>query len=268
MWARSRSVMVLRVRHCAREVNLMVTLASQVRPLAERRFFTWMAVTMAAAAFAGFAPTYYLSAFNAAPRPLLTPSVHIHAALATTWILVLIAQVRLIAYQRRDVHRLLGIAGSLGGAATFVLGIYVAIHSERRVHNAATAGTLLDPYVFLIFPFTTMGMFAGCAALGVMQRRHAEAHKRFMLLATASLIIPALARLVTQIQSAMGVIGVPGVVGAVLAVNVFLAAMVVHDFHMRGRLHPVTLWGGGILLLSEPLRFLIGFSAPWQAFAR
>lgn len=246
----------------------MVSLASQVRPLTERRFFTWMAIAMAASAFAGFAPTYYLSAFNHGPRPVLSPSVHIHGALATTWILVLIAQARLIAYQRRDLHRLLGIAGSLIGAATFVLGIYVAIHSERRVHSAATAGTLLDPYVFLIFPLMTIGLFAVFAALGVMQRQHAEAHKRFMLLATASLIIPALARLVTQSQTAMGVIGVPGVVGAVLVVNVFLAAMVVHDFHLRGRLHPVTLWGGGALLLSEPLRFLIAFSEPWQALAR
>jgi len=44
--------------------------------------------------------------------------------------------------------------------------------------------------------------------------------------------------------------------------------MVVHDFYARGRLHPVTLWGGAITLLSEPLRFAIGYSAPFQAFAK
>jgi UDP-N-acetylenolpyruvoylglucosamine reductase len=66
-----------------------------------------------------------------------------------------------------------------------------------------------------------------------MQRQRPEAHKRFMLLATASLIVPALARLVTQAQGAMGVVGIPGVVGAVLLVNVFLIAIVVHDLHTR-----------------------------------
>jgi hypothetical protein len=28
------------------------------------------------------------------------------------------------------------------------------------------------------------------------------------------------------------------------------------------------LWGGGFFVVSEPLRFAIGFSEPWQAFAR
>jgi hypothetical protein len=44
--------------------------------------------------------------------------------------------------------------------------------------------------------------------------------------------------------------------------------MAIHDLRARGRLHPVTLWGGTVMVLSEVLRFAIGFSAPWQAFAR
>ena len=43
---------------------------------------------------------------------------------------------------------------------------------------------------------------------------------------------------------------------------------IVHDYNSRGRVHPVTLWGGACMLVSEPLRFAIGFSEPWQAFAR
>src|SRR4029453_7978363 len=107
-----------------------------VRLTIGRRFFTWMAVTMATAAFAGFARTYYLSGFQHGPTPVLTPSVHIHGALATAWILLLIGQTRLIAHGRRDIHRLAGIAGALIGAAAFITGIYVALHSERRVHTA------------------------------------------------------------------------------------------------------------------------------------
>jgi hypothetical protein len=89
-----------------------------------------------------------------------------------------------------------------------------------------------------------------------------------MILATSSLIIPALARTVTQAVSGMGLVGVPGVVGALVLLDVFLVALAVYDYNTRGRLHPVTLWGGGFLLLSEPLRFAIGFSEPWQSFAR
>ena len=54
----------------------------------------------------------------------------------------------------------------------------------------------------------------------------------------------------------------------VTVLNVFLAALAIHDLRTRGRLHPVTLWGGGIVVISEVLRFAIGFSAPWQAFAK
>jgi hypothetical protein len=28
------------------------------------------------------------------------------------------------------------------------------------------------------------------------------------------------------------------------------------------------VWGGGLFVLSEPLRFVIAFSESWQAFAR
>jgi len=245
----------------------MVSVATQVKPLSDRRFFTWMAAAMAAAAFAGFARTYYLAGFNDGPRPLLTPVVHLHGALSTAWILLLIVQARLIAYGRRDIHRLLGFAGVALATAALVTGIFVAVNSERRVHTAANAGTLADPYVFLVFPFFSIGLFAAFVALAVLKRNRPEAHKRFMLLATASLIVPALARLVTQTMQGTAV-GIPGVVGAVVLVNLFLLAMVIHDLHTRGRLHPVTLWGGAVTVVSEVARFAVGYSAPWQAFAR
>jgi hypothetical protein len=242
----------------------VVSVATRVRSLSDRRFFTWMSVAMAAVAFAGFARTYYLAGLNDGPRPALTPMVHVHGALATAWILLLIVQTRLIAFGRRDIHKLSGLAGVAIGAAVVAIGIFVAIHSERRVHTPATAGTLADPYVFLIFPFASIGLFALFATLGVLKRHRPESHKRFMLLATASMIIPALARIVTQTTQG----AVPGVVGALILVNVFLVAMVIHDLYTRGRLHSVTLWGGAVTLISEPLRFAIGYSAPFQAFAR
>ena len=242
----------------------MVSVASQVHPLSERRFFTWMAVAMGVTTFAGFAHSYYLVALHDAPTPVLTPSVHLHGALSTAWILLLIAQTRLIAHGRRDIHKLLGMVGVAIGAAIVFTGIFIAINSERRVHTAANADTLADPYVFLIFPFISVGLFALFATLGMMKRNRPDTHKRLMLLATANMIVPALARIVTQTTDG----AVPGVIGAVLLLNAFLIAMFAHDLGTRGRVHPVTLWGGAVVVASEVLRFAIGFSAPWQAFAR
>lgn len=242
----------------------MVSVAAQVRPLSERRFFTWMSVAMAAVVFAGFARTYFLAGFNDGSKPVLTPGVHLHGALMTAWILLLIVQTRLIAAGRRDIHKLMGIAGVAIGAGVLAMGIFTAIHSERRVHTLANADTMADPYVFLIFPFASVILFAVFATLGVLKRNRPESHKRFMLLATASMIIPALARIAMQATNN----AVSGALGALVLVNVFLVAMVVHDLQTRGRLHPVTLWAGAAMVLSEPLRVAIGFSAPWQDLAR
>ena len=246
----------------------MAISVAQARLVSDRRFFVWMAYAMAATVFAGFAQTYFLAGLNDGPRPVLTPLIHIHGALCTAWVLLLVLQTGLIAAGRRDIHKAVGVAGVGIAAFIFLTGLLVATHSHRRVHTAATADTLADPYVFLVFPLTAVSVFALFVTLGALNRRRADTHKRFMLLATASLTIPALARITTQTAAALGIAGVPGVVGAVVLVNAFLVAMVVHDFASRGRLHPVTLWAGGFLLLSEPLRFVVGFSAPWQAFAQ
>jgi hypothetical protein len=222
-----------------------------------------MAVAMAAAAFIGFAPTYYLAAWNSASTPVLTTSVHLHGAACTAWMLLLVVQTGLIAAGRPDIHRLTGIAGVGLGAVILFSGIFVAINSVRRVHTEANAGSLADPYVFVIYPLAAVGIFTLFAILGVANRHSPDTHKRLMLLATMSLLGPALARIVTRTLPA-----VPGAIGALVLIDIFLAALVAYDLATRGRLHPVTLLGGGFLLISEPLRVAIGFSEPWQAFAR
>jgi hypothetical protein len=57
-------------------------------------------------------------------------------------------------------------------------------------------------------------------------------------------------------------------IGGMILCDIFLAALVWFDLKKDGRLHPVTLWGGGALLLSQPLRVAIGNSDAWQVFAR
>jgi hypothetical protein len=246
----------------------MVSVAAHVRPLGDRLFFGAMALALAATAIAGFAPTYYLVGLNDSPTPALTPKLHLHAGLSTTWLLMLVVQTQLIASGRRDLHRMLGFAGAAIAAATAITGVMVAIESERRVHTAANAGTLMDPYVFLMFPTMSIVLFAVFVSLAIFKRNRPDTHKRLMLLGTISLIGPALARLVTMAVQGLGLIGLPGVVGAVLLMNVFIAAIAIRDFKTRGGLHPATLWGGGLFVLSEPLRFAVAFSEPWQAFAR
>ena len=59
--------------------------------------------------FLGFARSYYLAGLFKAPLPNLI--VHIHGAVFSSWILLLIAQTSLVAAGRVDLHRRLGPLG-------------------------------------------------------------------------------------------------------------------------------------------------------------
>ena len=246
----------------------MVSVASDVRLGSERRFYSSMALVMALVTIIGFGPTYYFAGLQDAPTPVLTPRIHIHGAFCTAWIALLIVQTRLIAAGERRLHRMLGAAGAFVALAILVTGVMVALASQRRTHTLANAGTMADPYMFLIFPISAVLVFAGFVILGVLWRNRADFHKRFMLLATASLIGPAFARIVTQASSGLGIVGVRGAFGGLILIDLLVVALAIYDFRSRGRLHPATLWGGAFLILSGPLRIAIGFSDAWQSFAQ
>jgi hypothetical protein len=75
----------------------------------EHLFFSSMVVVILASAFVGFVHSYYLAGVFKAPLPNLL--VHIHGAAFSAWILLLIAQISLVAAGRVDMHRRLGMLG-------------------------------------------------------------------------------------------------------------------------------------------------------------
>jgi len=50
--------------------------------------------------------------------------------------------------------------------------------------------------------------------------------------------------------------------------DLFIIALGVWDFRTRGRLHPVTLWGGLAIIVSQPVRLVVSGTEGWLAFAR
>jgi hypothetical protein len=48
----------------------------------------------------------------------------------------------------------------------------------------------------------------------------------------------------------------------------FVVACMVWDRRVHGRIHPVFLWGGALLMPSLPLRFALTQSETWLAVAR
>ncbi len=101
-----------------------------VPPGTDRRFFTGLAVAVALSVFAGFAPTYYLKGLYG--TRVLSPFLHFHGMLFTSWILLFVTQTTLVAAKRTDLHRRLGIVGALLAVAMLVVGTAVAVAAAKR----------------------------------------------------------------------------------------------------------------------------------------
>jgi hypothetical protein len=215
----------------------------------ERLFFGGMAVACLLTVFVGFSRSYYLNAWAESPFAL-TPLLHWHGVVFSAWMLLLVTQTSLVAANRRDLHRRLGMAGVGLGIAMIILGPMVAI---TRTASGLMADLGPPPLVFLAVPLVGMVVFAALFAAALyFIRRDLSAHKRLMLLATLEVVTAAVARL--PIVDTWGPLGFFGVT------DLFVVAMVVFDLSSRKRVHAATLWGGLFLVASQPLRLMIGGS--------
>jgi uncharacterized membrane protein YozB (DUF420 family) len=220
----------------------------------EHRFFTGMALAALLVALIGFAPSYYLRSFS--DLGPLTTLVHLHGALATGWLLLFVAQTSLVAGGRTGLHRRIGPAGAALAAVFVVVGYVTAVEAARK---GVTPPGGPPPLAFLAVPIGTLLSFAVLAGLGMLWRRERDTHRRLMLLATIAMLPPAFARF-----RWLGAGGPPMAIGGT---SLLIVMCMVWDRRVHGRIHPALLWGGGLLLLSLPLRFALTRSETWLVVA-
>ncbi len=144
----------------------------------DRRFYLVMAIASTVLVFLGFARTYYLKGYFGTPQ--LTPLIHVHAIVFTTWMFFFIAQTALIASNRPAIHRRIGYAGAVLASAMVVLGFMAALQKEKL--GGGSGGQ--DPDVVFLVALGDILTFAIFVASGFVWRRNRETHQRLMLLAT------------------------------------------------------------------------------------
>ena len=218
----------------------------------DRRFYVAMAAAMAITAFAGFAPTYFLKAYFGTPPLILL--LHVHGLAFTAWIALFVAQTVLIVRKRPDIHRRLGVAGAMLAVAMVGLGVAAAVWSIRAGHTPPG----IDPRSFLVLPFFDITLFATFVGAGLVLRRQPETHKRLMVLGTVALLGAAIGRIAVTHG-----LGLP--VAYVLQ-DLFVVAGAGYDLYSRRRVHPAYVWGGLIMVASQPLRLVVSQTSLWLAF--
>jgi hypothetical protein len=222
----------------------------------EHLFYTGMAVAVVITVFVGFARTYYLRPYFGTPS--LTPLLHLHGIVFTSWIVLFLTQTTLVAANRTGLHRRLGIAGAVIAVLMILVGCVTAI-VRAKVVEVPPGGP--SPLAFLTIPLGDMLVFGSLVGAGFYFRRRVDVHKRLMLLATISILPAATARLPFAFIQQVGPLAFFGLA------DLFIVVCLFYDLVSRGRFHRATVWGGLVIIVSQPLRLIIGNTQAWLSFA-
>lgn len=241
-------------------------------PRADRSwFFVWMAAVCAVVAFAGFAPTYWLQL--PAGTFVGSPLVHLHGLLFSAWTIYLLLQTILAVRGRITRHRSWGLLGVSLATAMVLVGFAVA---NNALSSRLAAGFADRARAFHIAATSLIALFGVFVAAAIVFVGRPEIHKRLMLLATVSMIPPAIARLFFAVSVGMGPglrpgLGPPRTVESVLApalvADILILVGVIHDMRTRGRPHLTYVIGGAVMLAVQVLREPASRTQTWYAIA-
>ena len=118
-------------------------------------FYMWVAVAMAATAFIGFAPTFWLPL--AAHSFKANPIIYVHGTVFFAWTLFFCFQTWLASSGRVMNHRSVGLIGVSFATAMTIFGTLAAINAMKM---AALGGMKHDGIAFAIVPLSGIAFFA------------------------------------------------------------------------------------------------------------
>jgi hypothetical protein len=239
-------------------------------------FYLAMAVIFAVIAFAGFTRTYLLPVvMNRFDGPAL---VHLHGILFLGWTVLLAWQSGLVRLRRVEAHRTWGMAGI--ALATGMVFTAVAL-VVRGLDSSVTAGTIEITRRLAIAPLSQLALFAAFMTAAIATVRRPETHRRLMLLATANLLPPAVARMFALVLGPLVRTAANGArpniasvvnenlvftvtLVAALVVDLVIVAAIVRDWRTRSRPHSAYVIGLACMLLVQVLRKPFAHTGLWH----
>jgi FtsH-binding integral membrane protein len=221
----------------------------------DRYFFSGMALLLLATVVVGFARTYFLAGVFHAPLPSVL--VHVHGALFSLWILLLITQTALVSVRRVDIHRRLGLAGFILALLMVVVGTMTATGLLARDVSPVP---VFDAKTFYAIPMADMLIFAVLILFGYLQRKNPAAHKRLVMIATIALMDAPTGR------PPFAVITHHQYLDFVFCVA-FLLMIAGYDLWSKHKVQRATILGGLVMILVDLVRVPVGMTAGWHSLA-
>src|SRR5262249_20152618 len=157
-----------------------------------RGFYVGMAVFMFAIMLVGFWPSYFGPLLRGvASRPWV---IHLHGIVFIGWMVLLFAQVSLVAAGRTALHRKIGNVGIVYGCLILAMGLIVGF-AAPVFHVKAGEWTRDHAAGFFLVILGDMVLFGTFFVASMVYRRKPEIHKRLIVLATTALLFAAVGRM-------------------------------------------------------------------------
>jgi hypothetical protein len=215
--------------------------------------FIWASLGCMLIAVTGFARSYYLKSLFGTPA--LTALLHIHGVIMSSWCVLFFIQSYLVATHRVRVHRRVGILGAILAFLVVAIGTYATIEATAREVRAH----VVRQFHFLFgLNLVNLLLFAIFVSAGLLLRTRPEFHKRLMLMATLTLLAPAIARIVLLFTHAPNY--------QFLAFDGCILLFVVVDTIWHRRLHPALGWGAALVIGAFHLTALAVAADWWLPF--
>jgi hypothetical protein len=216
------------------------------------QFYLGLTLFLIATVVTGFWSTYFGTILSGGvTRPLV---MHVHGAIFTGWMLLLLLQVGLASTGRVRAHRRVGVFGAWYGVMVWIMGV-VATFAAPVMHVQAGEWSVDAAAGFLILPIGDMILFGAFLGAAVKYRHKPELHKRLMVCATVALSFAAVGRMNLSLPLFFLIWMAP------------MAALAAFDFRSARGIHAVTALGSVVMAVAF-WRVLLVESEWWLAIGR
>ena len=221
-------------------------------------FYVGMAVVGLAATLIGFLKTFIVPTYHGTFKAPIV--IHIHGALAFSWIILFFTQTTLIQLNKFRFHKQLGFAGiglAISVAITMIpAGIFQVENDLRKgLGETAVSG--------MLGTCTSAIIFLSLVIAGSILRKDHEVHKRLMLLATIFVLWPAWFRFRHYFPS----VPRPDIWFGLILADSLIIISIIRDKIITGRVHPVFGIVGTCLILENIFEVSAFDSPAWRILA-
>ena len=193
---------------------------------------------------------HYVKIFDS--ETIVTAQFVIHGMLYLCWYILFAVQSHLSSIQNVALHKKLGYLSLFLICALIFSGTDMMIGVMQNYDSSWSEVFLRSRTSFVLAILHTLLSFSCLSLLGIIFRKKLHIHKRFMVLASLSMVSASVTRI--AYLPMMPISGVPLVL---LSTYGFLFAPIVIDRMIFGRVHPVLKWGIPLYIVTQLL--CIGF---------